>query len=640
MQTRIQRHRSFSALFLEQLEAKLPLAGDATCHIDPETLPQSEATRAAYAVNCFALDLYEHYRAEDGNLLLSPLSISTALTMAYSGTAGETAAEMEEVLHLGSEPGIHESFSALLTALQSHPNYDLAIANAQWPQAGFPIHQSFLELIEEQYGGHTEALDYGADVELARETINNWVEDNTNGRIEELIKSLSPATVMVLTNAIFFRAFWATPFAPDLTANGTFHLEDGSNRTVSMMHMPSYASAMDENFNFIPSVGYAYKEFEGFRVLEMPYQGETSSMVIMLPADGHSTSDMTPQTIADVQEWLDSSPRRRGDVSLTMPAFKTTVGSKLEQLLPDMGMPLAFRNADFSRMTDSSVSISEVGHKAFIEVNEQGTEAAAATFVAIPVCFAAGTPVVTPAGECPIEALQPGDHVLSRDEHDVDGKIESMVVEETFCNRSELLELQIAGKVIRATPGHPFFVQNRGWTSAGELSPGDLLSTDLKSWLMVEDVRWLDGYHDVFNLRVARHHTYFVGGDDFGFAIWTHNSCAGQELQYNIDRPFHFMIRDNTTSTVLFMGRVSDPTVEMGKDLKPTFVETDVDPPEQLPADANSDGQVNFADFLILSQNYGKAADATFAEGDFDEDGKIDFADFLLLTEHFGRKAE
>ena len=135
------RHR----LTLENLESRIALAGDTTCELELTDLPQNEATRAAHAVNCFAFDLYEHFRPEDGNLFLSPLSISTALTMAYAGASGETAAEMEQVLHLGSEPGVHESFSRLLSSLQLHPTYDLQLANAQWPQTGFPIHQEFID---------------------------------------------------------------------------------------------------------------------------------------------------------------------------------------------------------------------------------------------------------------------------------------------------------------------------------------------------------------------------------------------------------------------------------------------------------------------------------------------------------------
>ena len=304
-----------------------------------------------------------------------------------------------------------------------------------------------------------------------------------------------------------------------------------------------------------------------------------------------------------------------------------------------MGMPSAFGDADFSRMTDAGVWIDQVGHKAFLEINEQGTEAAAATFVSFLVCFAKGTPVLTPDGETPIEEIKAGDYVMSRDEHNVAGKVEPMMVEQTFHGRAEVLELQIEDKKIRTTTEHPFFVKDRGWTKAGDLQPGDLLSSDLGSWIELQDVNVVEGTHDIYNFRVDRHHTYFVGGREFGFAVWAHNCYECPIIEYTVDRPFHFFIRDNLTSTMLFLGRISDPTVEAENELTPHFVD-DNDDPATLPGDANGDREVNFADFLILAHNYGKQRDAVFAEGDFDNNGAVNFADFLILSENFGQRAE
>ena len=626
------QHRS--AYFLPQfetLERKLPLAGDTACPLDIADLPQGDTVRAAHAVNCFAFDLYRHFGAESGNLFLSPLSISTALTMAYAGAAGETAAEMERVLHLGSEPGIHESFEALLDSLvRGGAEFDLQLANAQWPQAGFPIKQSFLDQIATQYDGHTESLDYANETEASRATINQWVEDNTNGRIEELIKRLGPDTVMVLTNAIFYRAFWGTPFDPEFTSDKTFTLHDGKTKTVPMMFQPAFATPTNEDGELLPSYGYGYSEHGNFRVLEMPYEGADSSMVILLPKDGHTTDALTAETLASVNQWLASSPERRPDYEVTLPKFKTTVSSALEGLLPDMGMPLAFSDADFSKMTDAPVVIDQVGHKAFLEVNEQGTEAAAATFVSFVICFAKGTTVLTADGEKPIEEIRAGDYVLSRDEHNLRADIEPMLVEETFHNSGKLLALSMGGRVIRATPEHPFYVRDQGWTKAGDLQPGDMLSCDLNSWIELTDVTEIEGEHAVYNFRVAQHHTYFVGGRDFGFSVWTHNACGEPDPQFIVDRPFHFFIRDNTTSAMLFMGRISDPLGETENELVPQFQEE-----KPVLGDANGDQKVNFADFLILSANFGKQVDAVLADGDFDSDGAVTFADFLILSQNF-----
>ena len=217
-------YNRFRDLTLEYLENRIALTGDTSCHFELAELPQSEATRAVRSVNCFGLDLYEHFQREEGNVVISPFSISTALAMAYAGADGNTATEMEEVLHLGSESGSHDSYSALLQSLiRDEAYYDLFVANAQWPQTGFPIKHGFIDQIERDYGGHTQSLDYASDPDVARQIINEWVEDNTNGKIEELIKRLSPNTVQVLTNALFFRAFWDTPFSPEITAGRNVH---------------------------------------------------------------------------------------------------------------------------------------------------------------------------------------------------------------------------------------------------------------------------------------------------------------------------------------------------------------------------------------------------------------------------------
>ncbi len=229
--------------------------------------------------------------------------------------------------------------------------------------------------------------------------------------------------------------------------------------------------------------------------------------------DGHSTDDLDVETLADISRWLDSSPTR-GPVNVRIPKFKTTVPSALEQLLPAMGMSNAFgTNADFSDIVEGGgIHINKVQHKAFIELTEQGTEAAAATSVGFLICFAAGTPVLTPDGNRPIEQIRPGDMVLSRDEHNVHGPIEAMEVEEVFHRRGSLLELQIGDQIIRATPEHRIHVRNQGWTKARDLSPGEQLASDLSSWLPLQQITACEGEHPVYNFRVVRSHTYFIGG--------------------------------------------------------------------------------------------------------------------------------
>lgn len=571
---------------------------------DTNAIPGTGAdySRAVESINRFAFDLYTHFQQEEGNLFLSPMSIATALAMTYAGADGETATEMADVLHVGSEPGIHGSFRALLESLDPTDDtrpFDLDVANALWPQQGFPFREEFLQLIEAQYGGDAQSLDYASDPEAAREIINAWVEEKTHDKIQDLIPSgaLTKLTRMVLTNAIYFKGQWVTEFDPDLTRDRPFYLNSGETIDVPMMYVDS---------------DFRYCEQDGFQVLEMPYEGEDLSMVIVLPQEGTGLDELGGSTLANVDDWLANSSRKQ-EVIVRLPKFKTTVSSSLNEVLQGMGMPLAFdgRRADFSGMAELNTAerlhVTSVLHKAFVEVNEEGTEAAAATAGIIGIiCFAAGTPVLTPEGEKPIEEIRPGDHVLSRDERNVDGAVERKPVEECFEREGVILNLHVAGHVIRTTAEHPFYVQDRGWTAAGELHVGDLLATHNGRWLEVENVVDTGQVETVYNLRVADYHTYFVGGD--GWGLWAHNLCGGSlPVQFNADHPFHFFIRDNETGAMLFMGRITDPLAEENS-INPKVGEEEGEPTVSRPSwtnptdpcDVNGKDGVTPLDALVL----------------------------------------
>jgi len=503
-------------------------AADSDSVAAPEAaLLTADAARAVEAINRFALDVYRRFQEAEGNLFLSPMSIATALAMTYAGARGETAAQMADVLHLGTEPGIHESFRALLDALDPADDsrlFDLDIANALWPQQGFPFRDEFLRLIESQYRGGSQDLDYVRDAEGARQIINAWVEQQTHDKIQDLIPPgvLDDLTRLVLTNAIYFKGQWAEEFDPDETRDRRFYLESGEVVDVPTMSLESE---------------FRYCERDGFQVLEMPYKGEELSMVTL--------------------------------VRVRLPKFKTTVSSSLGNMLAGMGMPIAFApsRANFSGMADlqpgERLYIDKVLHKAFVEVNEEGTEAAAATAVLMGIgCFAAGTPVLTPDGEKPIEEIRPGDYVLSRHEGDVDGSIGGKPVEECFVRQGDVVEVRVGGRVVRTTQEHPFYVEGRGWTAAGDLRAGDRLATHDGRWVAVEGVVDTGRVETVYNMRVADYHTYFVGRGEWGFALWVHNSYFPVPKNFDADHPFHFLIRDNTTGTILFMGRITDPTEE------------------------------------------------------------------------------
>jgi serpin B len=328
--------------------------------------------------NAFAWDLYLALSgAGKGNLFFSPYSISSALAMTYAGARGETEKQMAEVLHFGlPQEQLHPAFGALAQELAQRgaeaegsdgKGFRLNIANALWGQEGYEFLPEFLDLLSENYGTGLERVDF-AQSEAARAVINDWVEGQTEGKIADLIPSgvLDALTRLVLANAIYFNAAWATPFEEKMTLDGPFTRLDGSQVTVPMMRATT-------------SLGYA--EGEGFQALELPYDRYEMSMVILLPAAGRFEGWEGSLDAGMVSSALSGLAPRQ--VALSMPRFKFDSTFSLKDTLARMGMPLAFGgDADFRGMTGNrDLHISEVLHKAFVSADEKGTEAAAATAV-------------------------------------------------------------------------------------------------------------------------------------------------------------------------------------------------------------------------------------------------------------------
>jgi len=329
--------------------------------------------------NAFAFDLYRALKGERGNLFYSPYSISQALAMTYAGARDTTEKEMAGTLHFTlAQDRLHPAFNSLDQQLKARgqgakgkdgKGFRLNIVNAIWGQAGYTFLADYLDLLAQNYGAGLRTLDFRAAPELSRQTINKWVEDQTEQRIKDLIPSggIDPLTRLVLTNAIYFNAAWASNFEKDLTQPAPFHLIDGSTVDVPMMRQTE-------------RLGYAASD--GYQAVSLPYDGRELEMVVLLP-DGGKFAEFEKSLDAGRVGTIikDIVPKQ---VALSLPRFKFESEFSLGNVLANMGMPTAFsdQQADFSGMTGNrELSISKVIHKAFVGVDEAGTEAAAATAV-------------------------------------------------------------------------------------------------------------------------------------------------------------------------------------------------------------------------------------------------------------------
>lgn len=333
--------------------------------------PKGEVAAVVKGNTEFALDLYAKVRAKDGNLFLSPYSISTALGMTYAGAKGDTASQMQKALHFPSAADqLNPAFRALIDQTKPSKGYQLSVANALWCQLNTNFLDTYLSTAEKDYHAALKALDFGK-TEEARQTINTWVEKQTQDKIKELFKPgvLTPDTKLVLTNAIYFKGDWATKFKKDATKEEPFTAGSGK-LTVPMMHQKET---------------FGYLDDPAFQALEMPYVGKELSMVVFLPKKADGLADFEQSlTASKLDGYL--GKLREQEVIVSFPRFKMTSEFKLNDELKSLGMSDAFNEAaaDFSGITGKkNLFISAVVHKAFVEVNEEGTEAAAATGVVI-----------------------------------------------------------------------------------------------------------------------------------------------------------------------------------------------------------------------------------------------------------------
>jgi len=345
-----------------------------------ETAPQIvDASREALAAGnrAFALDLYRALRKEDGNLFYSPHSISTALAMAYAGAAGETQRQMAEALHFTLPPeDLHAAFNALdlaLTSPEAAAAFRLNVANALWAQEGYEFLSSYLDTLAVHYGAGMRLADFTQEAlrEEARQAINAWVSEQTEQKIEELLQQgdLTEDARLVLLNAIYFKADWNVPFYGDI--QGDFTRLDGSKVTAPMMSRRTRTP---------------YLAGDGFEALALDYKGDRVRMLVLVPDAGTFEAFEAALDAAQVEAIM--AGLESDDVQLTMPKFEFKARFALRDALVSLGMEDAFEAgiADFSGMDGTrDLFIQSVIHEAFVAVDEEGTEAAAATGVIVGV---------------------------------------------------------------------------------------------------------------------------------------------------------------------------------------------------------------------------------------------------------------
>lgn len=356
--------------------AQSQLTRDLDPKLDPASLEALSASNTA-----FAFSFYDQVRDSDGNIIFSPLSLSLALSMALAGAKGDTRQEMLSALSLqslGDESS--PAFNALLLAIEGsqqdlegedeESTFQLNIANSSWGQSGFEFNPDFLDTLALYYGAGIYQVDFSQDPEGSRQAINAWVEDETNDKIKNLIPqgAIKALTRLVLANAIYFKGGWMHPFLENGTKVAPFTPLDGSQVSVNMMRLG------EKDLKYVKG--------EGFQAVQLPYKSRDFSMLLILPDEGAykgAEGEFGPEMLSTIVDGMQYVP-----VNLRLPKFDFETTLNANDVLGSMGMVQAFIPdvADFSGMTtEDPLYISDVVHKATITVDEQGTEAAAATAI-------------------------------------------------------------------------------------------------------------------------------------------------------------------------------------------------------------------------------------------------------------------
>lgn len=332
-------------------------------------------------MNRFSFDLYHSVAGERGDLAISPASVSTAFGLAYAGAKGRTAEDISTVLHYPAAADFHTTFGAVLRTMELHQNgRTLTVNNAIWLQDGLAVRPDYVTLVERNYGAGLQRVNFRGDSERARSTINRWVESKTNDRIRNLLSpaNVTPKTRSVLVNAVYFKSDWSIPFDKAATKSDRFTLASGKTVMRPLMNRKGDVQ---------------FAEHDGVKALALPYRGGETEMLFLLPnrADGLRALEGS-LTAAALAEWVARLDQGFPQVIVSIPRFKIENRFELADDLKSLGMITPFSNdSDFSAMKvvdpasanreDWNLKIDNVVHQVFVEVEEKGTEAAAAAAI-------------------------------------------------------------------------------------------------------------------------------------------------------------------------------------------------------------------------------------------------------------------
>lgn len=333
----------------------------------------------------FAVDLFQTLNEDNptGNIFISPISISSALAMIFLGARGNTASQMSKTLHFDAVEDIHSRFQSLNADINKHgAPYILKLANRLYGEKTYNFLSEFLASTQKMYGAALDSVDFQHASEDARKVINEWVKGQTEGKIPELLAVgvVNNMTKLVLVNAIYFKGNWQKKFSKEATTNVPFRLNKKDTKTVKMMYQKG-------------KFPYGYIEDLKCRVLELPYQGKELSMVILLPDDIEDESTGLKKieeqlTLEKLHQWTKPENLHSVEVNVHLPKFKLEESYNLNSHLARLGVEDLFNNkADLSGMSGTrDLFVSKIIHKSFVEVNEEGTEAAAATAAIVAYC--------------------------------------------------------------------------------------------------------------------------------------------------------------------------------------------------------------------------------------------------------------